>query len=781
MKTILILAMAAAASAAPVIRDLQPRGAQRGRTLMLTLKGDGLTPGAELRTTLPAGVSRLAPPKDAPRPESELPFLVEIRKDAPIGFYPVRLVTADGISNVMLFSVGDLPEVDEVEARNPKADNGTPKDAQPLTLPVVVNGELAPADVDLFSFTVKAGEKLVFEVEARRAGSAVDAAIEILDAAGKVIARNDDGISTDVDPRFEVAFPKAGQYFARIHDSKYSDQAQNFYRLRIGAYPYAESIFPLGARRGEQVDVTLAGGNLAQPVKVRVDTSGAGRYVPVSLPGSLSPPLVFVAGDLPEALEPDAPGPHALADGVVMNGRISRPGEIDRYRVAVRPGEHWMFEVEAAALGTSQLDAILTAYDAAGIKIASRDDIAAPDPALPLRIPEGVSEVTVAVEDVLARGGAGFGYRLLARRQPADFTLDLATPFVNVPAGGTAQVVVAMQRRGYDGPVRLLIPNLPPGFQVHGGDVPSEAAAQNFSNENAGFRAARGVLTIAASEDAPSGPLEIAVAGIADTPDGRLERLARGSGMVVAVRGLRQRAFTAPWLDMKLPLAVARPAPARLSAGAGLVRISQGFEYTLSYRLERASGSRLIGRVRNQQVGGVGNIRILQGPPGRTPDQGAILVSTNFDTPVTAFNMLLEATVEGADGKQSTVTAPMVRVEVVQGFQVRLDRPVVEIAPDSRAELRGTVYREPTFQGGLVQVRAQDLPDGLRCDDVDVAADRREFVLACEASASVQAGAHEIRIASSAPDTGRANAKDTYKIPDIAAKLVVAGERRALR
>jgi len=37
---------------------------------------------------------------------------------------------------------------------------------------------------------------------------------------------------------------------------------------------------------------------------------------------------------------------------------------------------------------------------------------------------------------------------------------------VNVPAGGTAQVVVIVQRQGYDGEIRLSIPNLPQGFSV---------------------------------------------------------------------------------------------------------------------------------------------------------------------------------------------------------------------------------------------------------------------------------------------------------------------------
>ncbi|MGH9672284.1 MAG: hypothetical protein ACRD44_03820, partial [Bryobacteraceae bacterium] len=202
-RTVCLLFLTSILGAAPVIRDVYPRGAQRGRTIRITVRGDGLLAGAQLRTSLPANISRLAPPRDMAKPDSELPFLVEIRKDAPLGFYPLRLVAADGISNVVLFAIGDLPETEEIESQNPKALNGATREAQPLEVPVVVNGDLAGADVDHYSFTAKAGEKLVFEVEARRAGSAIDPAIEILDPAGRVIARNDDGIGADIDSRFE--------------------------------------------------------------------------------------------------------------------------------------------------------------------------------------------------------------------------------------------------------------------------------------------------------------------------------------------------------------------------------------------------------------------------------------------------------------------------------------------------------------------------------------------------------------------------------------------------
>ena len=49
---------------------------------------------------------------------------------------------------------------------------------------MLVNGKLAGPDIDKYVFHATAGQKLVFEVEARRAGSAIDPAIEIFDRPG---------------------------------------------------------------------------------------------------------------------------------------------------------------------------------------------------------------------------------------------------------------------------------------------------------------------------------------------------------------------------------------------------------------------------------------------------------------------------------------------------------------------------------------------------------------------------------------------------------------------
>jgi hypothetical protein len=782
MKLLIVIFLAPALYAAPAIRDIQPRGAQRGKTFTLYLRGDSLTQGAQVKSTLPASFSQLTLSKDPfsefggmTRPNTVLPFMVALKADTPVGLYPIRVVTPDGISNVVLFSVGDLPEVEETESRRPKETNNFPAEAQKVTVPAVINGTLDGPDIDNYTFTAKAGQKLVFEVEARRAGSGIDPAIEIFDAAGHEVARNDDAPGLGVDSRIEVAFPKPGEYRVQVHDSKFSEQAQNFYRLKIASYPYADAIFPLGGRRGEKAEVTLLGGNLPRPVKTQVDLNTKSGFVFVRLPGSMSAPFLFAVSDNREVVEPDS-GPSALTEDTIVNGRISKPGETDRYRLAVEPGQKWVFEVAAASLGTSQLDAIITLYDESGKKIGAGDDGNGIDPVLPFTIPDGVKELTLAVEDLLGRGGDMFAYRLKAKQQEPDFSVELATPFVNVPTGGTAAVVCVIQRRGYEGAIKLSIPDLPQGFHLAGGHVPPEAAAQIFNNDNAGRRTATSTMTITSDGNVKPQSLELTVIAEAVTPSGVIRRTARGPGMVAAIRGDKQKPFTAPWLDMQLPMATTGALPVTLESPTPRVRLAQGFEYTLEHRVRRKDGARIIGKVATQPPGGVGNLRIVKGVESKNPDAGSVLLNTNFATPITTFDMIVSAQTE-MDGQPVTVVAPAVEVEVVPGYDIWLSSSTMELAPGGKMEVAGKIHRELTFEGGEIRIAAEDLPDQVQCPAVVAPANQRDFLFRCEAGPGAKSGAFPIRITSAAPDTGR-KAKAEYKIADVAAKLVIGGAGR---
>src|SRR6185503_2178084 len=98
--------------------------------------------------------------------------------------------------------------------------------------PVVMNGTLRGPERDVFRVYGKAGERRVFEVEARRLGSAVDPVLRILDGAGRQLTRSDDSPGTGLDARLEFTFPREGNYYVEVADARFSAQSQNFYRLK---------------------------------------------------------------------------------------------------------------------------------------------------------------------------------------------------------------------------------------------------------------------------------------------------------------------------------------------------------------------------------------------------------------------------------------------------------------------------------------------------------------------------------------------------------------------
>jgi len=158
---------------------------------------------------------------------------------------------------------------------------------------------------------------------------------------------------------------------------------------------------------------------------------------------------------------------------------------------------------------------------------------------------------------------------------------EILTPFVNVPAGGTAAVAVAIQRRGFDGPIRVTIPNLPEGFRLAEGMFLGSGAQSPFT-EGMGFRGARTILTITAPPDAPAQALELKVLAIAETPGGTIERYALGSGQLTPVRGDKQKPRPPSGLGCNCH-GGREGFPRQPDRASSMVRIAQGFEYPLQY------------------------------------------------------------------------------------------------------------------------------------------------------------------------------------------------------
>src|SRR5262245_36532501 len=94
---------------APVLALTGPAGMQRGTTLEVTLTGTNLAEPTGLWTSFPGKVT-IPTDQNNGKDNAKLRVLLEVPKDAPLGFHALRLATTRGMSNLRLFCLDDLPQ-----------------------------------------------------------------------------------------------------------------------------------------------------------------------------------------------------------------------------------------------------------------------------------------------------------------------------------------------------------------------------------------------------------------------------------------------------------------------------------------------------------------------------------------------------------------------------------------------------------------------------------------------------------------------------------------------
>lgn len=659
----------AAQGAAPLLTELQPRGAQQGKTITLTLTGRELLEGSKIISTLPAVFTPLTPGMKG------FPWLVELKPDVAPGVYPIRIQNASGISNILFFTVGTFPEVSEQE--KVEVMNNSIATAEPVKLlPVTINGTLKGADRDFYRVAAKAGEHRIFEVEARRAGSAIDPVLELYDEKSNLLVRNEDAPGIGVDARIDYTFPHDGNYYIDVHDARFSKQEQDFYRLKIGTYAYPEGIFPLGGRRGETVQFEFSGKGGVTKTSVKLPETG--DFTTVAMPGSPVLPMPVALSGMPELTEPVNT---ALPIPVVVNGRIAQPAEIDHYKLDVTPGESLLIELKSRELTTSRLDALLTIYDSANKKLASAGDTVAAadvlsaqlvgrtqgDPYLNFKVPAEVHQLTLAVEDLAQRGGNDFGYRLSVQKQSEDFLLTASPAYLNVPRGATAQIVVAAERRGYDGPIRASIPDAPKGWTVEGGYI----AAETMDASGARAASRRGVLTVTVAADAELPPHDLVVVA----EGGSIHRQAAGAGAVIDIAagtGLpdaastdRQKSFTAPWLNLAMPAAItSEPAATLAVKPLRRTRMAEGDAFDFEWSIATKDTTLAMPASVSVDAPGARDLRVIDmKPASKGAATGSFRITTTKSTAPATYDLIISANLM-INGARETIVSRAIPWEV---------------------------------------------------------------------------------------------------------------------
>jgi hypothetical protein len=167
------------------------------------------------------------------------------------------------LSRSLPWASDTLPECREEEP------NDRPAEAQPLALPVIVNGRIdRPGDWDVFRFEGRAGQSIVAEVYARRLNSPLDSLLKLTDAAGQVLAANDDFedkaaplITHQADSRLSVTLKDSGTCYLYLGDTQHKGGPEYAYRLRVGEPrpDFALRVTPssINARAGTAVPITV--------------------------------------------------------------------------------------------------------------------------------------------------------------------------------------------------------------------------------------------------------------------------------------------------------------------------------------------------------------------------------------------------------------------------------------------------------------------------------------------------------------------------------------------
>jgi hypothetical protein len=428
---------------------------------------------------------------------SSLVFLdVTVDPDAEPGRRELRLATPRGVSNPLVFYVGQLPEVSrkpmltsdfQVLGKEELAQRKRPDDEveQRITLPCTLNGQVASGEVNQYRFEASKGQRLVIWTAARDLIPYVADAVPgwfqpvltLYDAKGKELAYSDD-FRFKPDPVIYFEVPDDGEYVLSMTDAIYRGREDFVYRITIGQLPRITSIFPLGARVGSPLAIQTKGWNLrASQLMSPAEDAGPGVYqIAVNKAGSVSNHVPFALDTLPEGLDKESNNDLEHAQRVklptIINGRVDRPDDWDVFQVDGRAGDTIVAEVTARRLD-SPLDSMLKVTDATGKVLVFNDDYEDAGSGVNTHHADSYLMVTLPADgayyvhlgDTARHGGEEYAYRLRISKPQPDFALRVVPSSVAMRGkSATAVSVFAIRKDGFTGDIKLSLKNPPDGF-----------------------------------------------------------------------------------------------------------------------------------------------------------------------------------------------------------------------------------------------------------------------------------------------------------------------------
>ena len=459
----------------PSLASATPSAITTGKPAVVTFTGANLAGAAELWTSFNAKTEVIPHTGTNAADSGRATFRLTLPATQPVGIGVVRVVTTNGISNLLPFMVDDLPTV---------TDNGTNKavtNAQALALPVAVDGTCEELSYDFYKFTAKKGDRVSVDCVARRLGSALDPVVRVFDTKGRELAWSDDDPSVGRDSRARFEIPAPGVYFIEVRDIEYRGGPAFRYRLRVGNFPLVEFPFPFAAKSGSAGAFALVGRGLeaAKPPALPAPKSAFPDRVPVNakLPRSAGSGFggVLVSA-LDELTEVEPNDTNTLAQKLTLpcavNGRFAKPRDRDWFEFTVAKDDRLLIASRTRTLG-SPCDCYMELFKPDGTRLAATRPTAVEEAAITHTFTEA-GTYRLMVEEVNRLGGTNLAYRIELAPAPA-FALSVDVDRVEAPLGGSFTLKVECARLGHDGPVKLAFAEPLRGFTLEDDTIAAKA------------------------------------------------------------------------------------------------------------------------------------------------------------------------------------------------------------------------------------------------------------------------------------------------------------------
>lgn len=746
----LIVALACslpAVAASPAIERIMPPGGPQGAEMEVEFRGRDLDEAREIVfSTAPIAVAdiRQVDPQT-------VKATLRIPADCPLGNHPLRIRTADGLSDLRTFRVAGFAQVQETEPNNERSA------AQPVTLPTTVVGVVPGEDIDCYRVRLPAGGRVAAAIDAMRLDQELfDPHLELVDDKGFVVAACDDHPLLAQDGMLAAVAPAAGDYLVRVRESAFGGNGGCVYMLHFGDFPVPHLAWPPAGRPGETIEVSWLGdpaGPFRQTLTLpaRPTCGGVAEIVPVRDGVAAAVPVPLRLSPLARSAEvepDDEPGqatPVTAPAGIL--GRMDRAADVDWFRVAAPPGTAWNVRAWARQVG-SPIDVVVNVHrdDAKRERLTGNDDADGPDSAVRVTVPEQGSFL-VRVNEHLRRHGPEYVYWLEIERVEQAVALSITPARDNtqerlvaaVPRGNRTALVFNTSRTDCGAAVKLALAGLPAGVRADAPDAAPNAPATPVVFE--------------AAADAPPAVADVEVLSLAADSGRPLGGLRQTTPLVVVGNVGLFRAVSGE----RLPVAVVDEALIRIDVDPPAVPLVRRGALDLAVRVTRLGG--FTGRVKLAlpfRPPGVSGPTAVEVPADQ--DTAVYPLNASPDAVLADWRIVVAATAlvknepqpRGADAKQPRKRRRDGEAGWVSSGLVplRVTEPLLELAADKTTVEQGRetqlvwAVKKPAAFAGAAKVKLLGLPAQAEAPELDLAADATQVVFPLKVGTASPPGQH---------------------------------------